>query len=579
MAVESAAVYGAPATGKVENKGLKTNAIGYVSNIVIGVASTAPAYSLAATLGFIVADKGVGTHAPAVLLASFVPMLLISLGYKYLNKADPDSGTTFAWTTRAFGPTFGWLNGWAIFLADLLVMASLGYIAATYTYLLFEWHYGETHVWVALVGCVLWIWLMTWICHRGIELSARIQQVLLGFEFVMLMIFAIVALVDVYSGTAAAHSIKPEADWFNPFAMNFGDLVVAMLLGIFIYWGWDSGVAVNEESEDANEGPGRAAVVSTFMLVAIYLLVSAGAQAYHGTALHLERRKRQRRAARAGQRRARSRRREVPDHRGADLGGRLHADDDPADRAHDAVDGQVGRDPRGDRQNPPALPDPDGVDLGLRHPVGRDRGSVDPDLGNRARTLGCRARDPGLLLLRLDGLRVALVLPARSIHSARKFIFVGLLPLLGGLIMYAIGIKAIIFYGQKVNSEGKEYLGLTLPIWFGGIGMVVGLILAWISRPYFRAVLLAQDRNRDPGSARRSRGAGAAAPDGLRTRHPRGRLADPRGRRRHLVRGRREHSGRAPGRPRRQAALGHRLSTAPGGRTARCAGLSPPRPA
>ncbi len=65
MAVESAAVYGAPATGKVENKGLKTNAIGYVSNIVIGVASTAPAYSLAATLGFIVADKGVGIHAPA----------------------------------------------------------------------------------------------------------------------------------------------------------------------------------------------------------------------------------------------------------------------------------------------------------------------------------------------------------------------------------------------------------------------------------------------------------------------------------------------------------------------------------
>ncbi len=278
MATEAAAigVSGAPATGQVENKGLKKNAIGYVSNIVIGVASTAPAYSLAATLGFIVADKGVGVHAPAVLLASFVPMLLISLAYRYLNKADPDSGTTFAWTTRAFGPTFGWLNGWAIFLADVLVMASLGYVAATYTFLLFEWHWAETHVGAALVGCVLWIWLMTWICHRGIELSARIQQLLLGFEFVMLMIFAIVALIDVYSGNAASHSIKPEADWFNPFAMNFSDLVVAMLLGIFIYWGWDSGVAVNEESEDSNEGPGRAAVVSTLLLVGIYLLVSAG---------------------------------------------------------------------------------------------------------------------------------------------------------------------------------------------------------------------------------------------------------------------------------------------------------------
>ena len=74
---------------------------------MIGVASTAPAYSLAATLGFIVAVKGIGVHAPAVLLVSFVPMLLIAFGYKYLNRADPDCGTTFAWATRALGPYIG----------------------------------------------------------------------------------------------------------------------------------------------------------------------------------------------------------------------------------------------------------------------------------------------------------------------------------------------------------------------------------------------------------------------------------------------------------------------------------------
>src|SRR5438132_14428482 len=106
MATESAAVPGAagppvPAQLSVIDKGLKKNAIGFLSNVVIGVASTAPAYSLAATLGFIVADKGVTTHAPAVLLVSFIPMLLVALGYRYLNRADPDAGTSFAWTTRA----------------------------------------------------------------------------------------------------------------------------------------------------------------------------------------------------------------------------------------------------------------------------------------------------------------------------------------------------------------------------------------------------------------------------------------------------------------------------------------------
>ena len=128
-----------PANALIGDKGLKRDAIGYLSNLVIGVASTAPAYSLAATLGFIVAVPGMGLHAPAVLLVSFIPILLIAFGYKYLNRADPDCGTTFAWTTRAMGPWVGWMNGWAIFLADVIVMASLAVIASTYTYLLFGW--------------------------------------------------------------------------------------------------------------------------------------------------------------------------------------------------------------------------------------------------------------------------------------------------------------------------------------------------------------------------------------------------------------------------------------------------------
>ena len=94
----------ASGTSGVMDKGLKKGAVSYVSNIVIGVASTAPAYSLAATLGFIVAVKGVGVHAPAVMIVAFIPMLLVASAYRYFNKADPDAGTTFAWTTRAFGP-------------------------------------------------------------------------------------------------------------------------------------------------------------------------------------------------------------------------------------------------------------------------------------------------------------------------------------------------------------------------------------------------------------------------------------------------------------------------------------------
>ena len=123
----------------VEDKGLKSNAIGFVSSVVIGVASTAPGYSLAASLGFIAAVGGIGLQAPAVLLVAFIPMALIAAAYYYLNRADPDCGTTFSWVGKAMGPWAGWIGGWAIIVADIIVMANLAQIAGKYTFLLFDW--------------------------------------------------------------------------------------------------------------------------------------------------------------------------------------------------------------------------------------------------------------------------------------------------------------------------------------------------------------------------------------------------------------------------------------------------------
>jgi len=125
-----------PQGPQVGDKGLKKDALGFVSSLVIGVASTAPGYSLAATLGFIVAVTGIGLQAPAVLLVSFIPMLLIAAAYYYMNRADPDCGTTFSWVTRAMGPTLGWLGGWAIIVADIIVMANLAQIAGLYSFML-----------------------------------------------------------------------------------------------------------------------------------------------------------------------------------------------------------------------------------------------------------------------------------------------------------------------------------------------------------------------------------------------------------------------------------------------------------
>lgn len=265
------------------DKGLKAGALGYLSNLVIGVASTAPGYSLAATLGFVTLVAGVGVHAPAVMLVAFVPMLLIAAAYNYMNKADPDCGTSFTWVTRGMGPHLGWITGWAIVAADVVVMATLAYIAGTYTFLLFGLDAAAGNALDVSIVAAIWIGVMTWICWRGIELSARIQYFLLAAEVFVLALFAVVVLVKVYTGDPQG-GINPSLDWLNPFNLPGGTtaLIDGVLLGVFIYWGWDTGVCVNEESRDANSGPGKAAVMSTILLLGIYVVVAVAAQAFHG---------------------------------------------------------------------------------------------------------------------------------------------------------------------------------------------------------------------------------------------------------------------------------------------------------
>src|SRR3974390_2328769 len=172
------------------DKGLKWNARSLVPNIVLGGASPAPAYSLAATLGLIAVL--VGVLSPLIVVLAFIPMLFVSIGYSELNKDDPDCGTTFTWGTRTFGPWVGWLGGWGIVAADVLVMASLAQVTGQYTFLLFNANgigHNPTSNWVLLVG-IAFIVLMTYICYRGIEVSARVQRILLSVEVLILLAMA-----------------------------------------------------------------------------------------------------------------------------------------------------------------------------------------------------------------------------------------------------------------------------------------------------------------------------------------------------------------------------------------------------
>ncbi|MFE1437406.1 APC family permease [Streptomyces sp. NPDC058739] len=261
--------------------GLKADAIGFLDAMVIGLNSTSPAYSLAAAIGPVVAL--VGVYAPGVMVASFVPMLLIASAFYYLNKVDQDCGTTFSWVTRAMGPWAGWLGGWAIAMTGVLVVGSLADVAVTFGLLAFGLDSWADNEFVREVLTVLVILLMTAVCVIGTELSAKVQNVLILAQVACLLAFAVVALYRVYADTSTLDSVNPSLDWLNPFGAGGASLTGALLLGVFIYWGWESAVNLTEEVEDSATAPGKAAIWSTVILLVTYVSVAVAVVAYAGT--------------------------------------------------------------------------------------------------------------------------------------------------------------------------------------------------------------------------------------------------------------------------------------------------------
>ena len=268
-------------TGRaVGAKGLSKDDISLWGSTAIGLSSTAPVYSLTATLGLMAV--AVGTHMPAAFLLAFIPMLFTAIAYKELNTSDPDCGTTFTWASKAFGKFAGWMGGWGMAISGIVVLANLAQIAGKYLWLLIDKDLAENLFLTTCTG-VAFIAAMTWVNYRGIDVGEKMQQVFVWIQYGALAAFVLFAVGTLATGGAPA--AEPFSwDWFNPFSVtDFTAFTQAILLALFVYWGWDTCLALNEETKNPTKTPGRAAVLSSVLLLATYVGVTVIAMMVAGT--------------------------------------------------------------------------------------------------------------------------------------------------------------------------------------------------------------------------------------------------------------------------------------------------------
>ena len=266
----------APETGK----GLASGTLGVVGSTVIGLASTAPLYSLAATLGYVIV--AVGAQAPLVFIVACIPMVFAAFAYQELNREMPDCGTTFVWGTKAFGPVVGWIGGWSVAVASVMVLANVGEITGMYFWLLLgNDEFADNRV-IVVVTAVVFMALMTFISTIGVRIGERLQMVLMTIQIVAMALFGGLALVNALNGSAP-DAVAFDWNWFNPAELTeWSGFMEAVLLALFIYWGWDTCLALNEETKNPRKTPGRAALSSIAVLIILYVGVSVAVMMFAG---------------------------------------------------------------------------------------------------------------------------------------------------------------------------------------------------------------------------------------------------------------------------------------------------------
>lgn len=239
---------------------LAKDTLGTFESIIMGVAGTAPAFSVAVTAATIVASVGV-LSVGSILYCGLI-MFGITLAFIHLSKITPNAGAAYAWVGHVFGSYWGFFAGWGLLVASVFFMVSATIPAATSTLVLIAPSYVENTDWVTAIAAV-WLTLVTLVVTRGIKHSSYTQLILTVFESGILIALIVGALV--YFGKNPAHS--PSFIWVSPFSFSPQVFATGALTAIFFFWGWDVTMNLSEESKAATAGKTSSAGKGAFWSV------------------------------------------------------------------------------------------------------------------------------------------------------------------------------------------------------------------------------------------------------------------------------------------------------------------------
>ena len=274
----------------ISKKGLESGTVGVIGALVIGLSVCAPAYTLTSAIG--PAASEVGYQTPAIFLMGFLPMLLVAIGYRALNTAMPDSGTSFTWATRAFGPWIGWMAGWGLIAATVLVLSNLAGVAVEFLFQSIAIIADNPDIallsenkFINILVCLAFMAVATFISYRGMTSTKVFQYITVIFQVAVMLWFATAMFIGA-ADPANTEGRMPELSWFNPLEVSsFSAFAAGIAVSIFVYWGWDTVLTMGEETKRSKgrmSTESKAAMILVVLLVIMYVGTAAATVAFAG---------------------------------------------------------------------------------------------------------------------------------------------------------------------------------------------------------------------------------------------------------------------------------------------------------
>jgi len=202
-------------------------------------------------------------HLPAAYLVTTIAMLFTAYSYGRMVVVQPIAGSAYAYASRAFGRPVGFMVGWALLL-DYIFLPMINYLVIG---LYMEDYFPSIHqpVWI-----VLTVLIVTGLNILGIRLLAGMNFVLVGAQFVFIVVFAALAIGDIAGETEVKSFTAPFVDS----GMDVGAIFAGAAILALSFLGFDAVSTLSEETDDPRTRIPKAILMCALAGGAVYIFQS-----------------------------------------------------------------------------------------------------------------------------------------------------------------------------------------------------------------------------------------------------------------------------------------------------------------